>query len=143
MKVKVIKNWKVIGDNLDSVTAFKIFNNRVINGQQYDIVGLRLGNRSFQSNLDVLDNKAFSCKEVLSNKWEIMIPDDNMEAITNKLRTIVKEEHFTGLNYDKIDNMSIDEIWAHIRDYKLNSLDRNAKYRLIKFIIENKLYKTT
>lgn len=143
MTRKVIKNWKVVQTNVSLSGAIKMFKTRVVNGQQYDVIGIRCINKLLQTGLNNIDEYPFSAKDITCDSWEILIPDDSMEALTNKLRNIVKEEHFSGLNYDKIDNMSIDELWEHIRDWKLNSLDRNGKYRLLKFIIENKLYKNS
>lgn len=140
MRKKVIKNWKVVISNLDSVTAFKIFKNRVIDGKLYDIVGLRLGHRAFQSDINSLDNESFSSKEILSDKWEIMLPDDDMEKILYKMRDMYKEEHFSGLSFDKIDNMSISDLYYALID-NMNSLDDMNKYRIAKWIIENKIYK--
>ena len=140
MRNKVIKNWKVAIPNLDSVTAFKIFKNRVIDDKPCDIVGLRLGWRTFQSDIDSLDNETFSSKEILSDKWEIMLPDDDMEKILHKMRYMYKEEHFTGLSFDKIDNMSISDLYHALIDV-MSSLDDMNKYRIAKFIIENKAYK--
>lgn len=140
MRKKVIKNWKVIIPNLDSVTAFKIFKNRPIDGKLYDIVGLRLGWRAFQSDINSLDNESFSSNEILSDKWEIMLPDDEMETILYKMRDMYKEEHFSGLSFDKIDNMSISDLYHALIDH-MSSLDDMNKYRIAKWIIENKIYK--
>ena len=143
MAKKIIRNWKPMLNGLSLSEAIKMFKNRTIDGKQYDIVAIRLGYKILQTGVHNIDESMFSVKEITCNNWEIMVPDDGMEALTNKLRTIIKEEHFSGLNYDKIDNMSIDELWEHIRDWELNTLDKNAKYRLLKFIIENKLYKNS
>lgn len=140
MRKKVIKNWKVVMSNLDSVTAFKIFKNRIIDGKLYDIVGLRLGWRAFQSDINSLDDESFSSKEILSDKWEIMLPDDEMEKILYKMRDMYKEEHFSGLSFDKIDNMSISDLFHALVDI-MSSLDDMNKYRIAKWIIENKIYK--
>jgi hypothetical protein len=51
-----------------------------------------------------------------------------------------KEEHFTGLSFDKIDNMSISDLFHALIDV-MSSLDDMNKYRIAKFIIENKAYK--
>lgn len=140
MRKKVIKNWKVVMSNLDSVTAFKIFKNRIIDNKLYDIVGLRLGWRAFQSDINSLDDESFSSKEILSDKWEIMLPDDEMEKILYKMRDMYKEEHFSGLSFDKIDNMSISDLY-HALINIMSSLDDMNKYRIAKWIIENKIYK--
>lgn len=143
MAKKIVRNWKPMLNGLSLSEAIKMFKSRTIDGKQYDIVAIRLGYKILQTDAYNIDESMFSVKEITCNNWEIMIPDDGMEVLTNKLRKIVKEEHFSGLNFDKIDNMSIDELWQHIRDWKLNFLDKNGKYRLLKCIIENKLYKNS
>ena len=140
MSGKVIKNWKVIQSDLDSVTAFKIFMSRIIDNKSYDVIGLRLGHRTFQSNINHIGVENFSAQEVLSNKWEIMIPDDNMEEILERMRQLYKNEHIGNIKYQKIDNMSIEDLWDSLVDV-MNDLDNRNKYRLAKHIIENKLYK--
>ena len=138
---KVIKCWKVIDTNLDSITAFKMFKNRVFEGKQYDVMGIRLGWKTFQSGLDNLDNAQFTAQEILSNNWELLIPDDDMESILEKMRQMYKNEHLDdGLNYRKIDNMSIGDLWNHLVGI-MNDLDDKNKYRIAKWIIENKIYK--
>ena len=138
---KVIKCWKVIDTNLDSITAFKMFKNRVFGGKQYDVMGIRLGWKTFQSGLDNLDNAQFTAQEILSNNWELLIPDDDMESILEKMRQMYKDEHLgDGLNYRKIDNMSIGDLWNHLVGI-MNDLDDKNKYRIAKWIIENKIYK--
>ena len=77
---------------------------------------------------------------MLNNTWEVLIPDDNMEEMTEKCRQILKESHYTGERYQKIDNMTIDEMFRSVFA-KLNLISDHAKYRLIKKIIEDKLYK--
>ena len=140
MSRKVIKNWKVIANNLDCVTAFNMFKNRAVCGHLYDIVGLRLKNKTYQSGIVDIERELFTSQEVLSNEWEIMIPDDDMENILENMRQLYKDEHFTRLTYEKIDNMSISDLYHALIDV-MSSLDDRNKYRIAKHIIENKLYK--
>ena len=140
MSRKVIKNWKVVRSELGCVTAFNIFKNRVVNGRFYDIIGLRLGSRTFQSGINNIETESFAASEILSDKWEILIPDDNMEEILERMRELYKNEHIGNLKYQKIDNMSIEDLWDSLVDV-MNDLDNRNKYRLAKHIIENKLYK--
>ena len=138
---KIIKCWKVIDTKLDSITAFKVFKNRVYEDKRYDVMGIRLGWKTFQSGLDNLDNAQFTAHEILSNNWELLIPDNDMESILEKMRQMYKDEHLgDGLNYRKIDNMSIEDLWNHLVGI-MNNLDDKNKYRIAKWIIENKIYK--
>lgn len=136
-----IRNWKTIKDNLDFNLAFNLYKSHKIDGVDYPIIGLRLYNTQFiQSGVDIINDIKLSPNEAISNKWEIVIPDDAAEEKTNKLRQMLKDKNFTGLRHDKIDTMSINEMWDAIIE-QLSRLDKNNKYRIAKNIIENELYK--
>lgn len=138
---KIIRNWKTIKGDLDFNLAYNLYKLHKVDGIEYPIIGLRLGiSKFFQSGLHNIEEAMLSPKEATSNKWEIIIPDDAAEEKTNKLRQMLKNDHFTGLRYEKIDNMSIEEMWNEVM-HILNNLDKDTKYRLLKHIIENKLYK--
>ena len=140
-KPKIIRNWKAVKSDLDFNLAYNLYKSHKVDGVEYPIIGLRLGvSKFFQSGLHNIDEAMFSPREATSNKWEIIIPDDAAEEKTNKLRQMLKDDHFTGLRYEKIDNMSIEDIWNEVMNI-LNRLDKDTKYRLLKHIIENKLYK--
>lgn len=139
-KTKIVRNWKIIKNNLDFMTAYNLYKTQVIDDKFYPIIGLRLGIKYFQSGLHNIDEAMFSPREATSNKWQIIVPDDEFEEKTNKLRQLLKDKNFTGLRYDKIDNMSIEEMWDAIIGY-MSRLDKNNKYRIAKNIIENELYK--
>ena len=142
-KPKIIRNWKAVKSDLDFNLAYNLYKSHKVDGVEYPIIGLRLGvSKFFQSGLHNIDEAMFSPREATSNKWEIIIPDDAAEEKTNKLRQMLKDDHFTGLRYEKIDNMSIEDIWNEVMNI-LNRLDKDTKYRLLKHIIENKLYKKT
>ena len=140
-KPKIIRNWKVIKSDLDFNLAYNLYKSHKVDGVEYPIIGLRLGiSKFFQSGLHNIDEAMFSPREATSNKWEIIIPDDAAEEKTNKLRQMLKDKNFTGLQYEKIDNMSIEEMFDVI--FKtMNKLDKNNKYRIAKNIIETELYK--
>ena len=137
---KIIRNWKTAKSNLDFVSAYNLYKSQVIDDKAYPIIGLRLGIKFFQSGLHNIDDAHLSPKEAISNKWEIIVPDDEFEEKTNKLRQLLKGKNFTGLRYEKIDNMSIEEMLDAIFE-TMDKLDKNNKYRIAKNIIENELYK--
>ena len=139
-KKKTIKNWKVVRNGLDSVTAFNMFKAQAIQGTGYDLLAIRLHGRVFQPGIVDIDKEQFIAKDILSNDWEAIIPDDDMEEILEKMRNMFKEEHIGNLTYQKIENMSINDLWVELSDILYNLDDRN-KYRVSKWIIENKVYK--
>ena len=53
---------------------------------------------------------------------------------------MLKDKNFTGIRHDKIDNMSIDEMFNAIIE-QMSRLDKDNKYRIAKNIIETGLYK--
>ena len=120
---KVIKNWKVVRNGLDSVTAFNMFKAQAIQGIGYDLLAIRLHGKVYQPGIVDIDRETFYANEILS-----------------KMRQMYKDEHFTRLTHEKIDNMSISDLYHALIDV-MNSLDDRNKYRLAKHIIENKLYK--
>lgn len=137
---KVIKNWKVVRNGLDSVTAFNMFKAQAVEGTLYDLLAIRLHGRIFQPGIVNIDQEHFLAQEILSKDWEALIPDDQMEEILENMRQMYKDENFNTLNYQRIDNMSINDLWIELVDI-MGRLDDRNKYRLAKFIIENKAYK--
>ena len=140
MRKKVIKNWKVIRSGLDSVSAFNMFKAQAVEGIAYDLLAIRFKWRVFQPGIVDIDKEQFSAQEILSKEWEVLIPDDQMEEILEAMRDMYKDENFSSLNYQKIDNMSINDLWMELVNI-MDRLDDRNKYRIAKWIIENKVYK--
>ena len=140
-KAKIVRNWESAKSNLDFTSAYNLYKSQVIDDKFYPVIGLRLGvSKFFQSNIHNIDDAHLSPREVVSTNWEIIVPDDEFEEKTNKLRQLLKDKNFTGLRYEKIDNMSIEEMLNATFEV-INNLDKNNKYRIAKNIIENELYK--
>ena len=137
---KKIRCWKVARENVSLKDALTMFKNRAIQGTFYNDIALRFGNRIFQYGVDNIDNEFFSVQEMLNNTWEVLVPDDGMEEMTDNCRNILKESHYLGERFQKIDNMNINEMFTALFS-RLNLISDRAKYRLIKKIIEDKLYK--
>lgn len=137
---KRIKCWKVAKENVTLKDALTMFKTRAIKGTFYNDIALRFGRRLFQYGVDNIDNESFSIQEMLNNTWEVLIPDDKMEEMTENCRNVLKESHYIGERYQKIDNMSINDMFVSVLE-KLTTVSDVVKYRLIKRIIEDKLYK--
>lgn len=137
---KKIRCWKVAKENVALKDALTMFKNRAIQGTFYNDIALRFGHRVFQWGVDNIDNESFSIQEMLNNTWEVLVPDDGMEEMTDNCRSILKESHYLGERFQKIDNMNINEMFTALFS-RLNLISDRAKYRLIKKIIEDKLYK--
>jgi hypothetical protein len=137
---KVIKNWKVVKDNLDFMTALNIFKAQAIEGHHYDLVAIRIKDRIFQPGLSNLESEQFYASEIISNKFEALIPDDQLEEKTYKLQQMFKDNNIGGLKFEKIENMTIDQLLNHLL-WIIDNLDPHNKYRIAKTIIETGLYK--
>ena len=134
-----VKYWKTVKGGLDLQTALNMYRTQEIEGHRYDYLSIKLGYQIFEPGY-LSKYEKFTIDEALSNNWELVVPDDAAEEKTNKLRQMLKDKNFTGLRYDKIDNMSIEEIFNEILNI-MNNLDKDNKYRIAKHIIENELYK--
>lgn len=143
MRLNKIKYWKVIKSNLKLHDALNILRTQSIEendmGVHYDYLAIRLGYKLILPNTKV-DELLFSIMEMENENWEAIIPDDGKEKLLYKVREMVKNENFLRASHEEINNMSIFDIWNAIDDV-VSMLDENAQYRLIKHIIENKLYK--
>ena len=137
---KRIKCWKVAKENVILKDALTMFRNRAIQGTFYNDIALRFGKRIFQYGVDNIGNESFTIQEMLNNTWEVLIPDDKMEEMTENCRNVLKESHYIGERFQKIDNMSINDMFVSVLE-KLTTVSDVVKYRLIKRIIEDKLYK--
>jgi len=140
--MKKIKYWKSIGQNLSLKDALKILDSRCYNNLRYDRIGIKLGSLGYKiiDQYDDYKNMNFNIKEITSDLWEVVVPDIDEEKKLTKVRDIIKNEHFLNLTDEKIDNMDISDIWKEINNRIVNS-DNDIKYRIIKSIVENKLYK--
>jgi hypothetical protein len=67
----------------------------------------------------------------------VFIPDNDEEEKNEKIRNYLKGTNCTGLKHQKIDNMTIEEIWEHIS----NTMDKDKKYRMLLYYFENNIYK--
>ena len=137
--MKQIKYWKAVKSNLKLHDALNMLKGQAVEGHLYDYLAIRLGYKLILPNAKI-DELLFSINEMENESWEAIVPDDGKEELLKKAREMVKEENFLRYNYNQIDNMDISDIWNAIDDF-IVCLDDNVKYRLIKHIIENKLYK--
>ena len=139
MRYRKVKYWKVVKSNLNVTEAINILKAQAIQGHLYDYLAIRLKHRLFEPGSNP-NNEKFSLLEAFSNEWEALVPDDGKEELLEKARELVKDTHILHASDVAINNMDLSTLWNEI-DNVLIMLDENAKYRLIKNVIENKLYK--
>lgn len=139
-KVTSIKNWNVVQSGVSFKSASAMFKAQAINGTQYDFLAIRNKHRMCLPGINDIDREQFYSEEILNDVWEILVPDDELEQKTEKLRNMLKEDGFCSLTYKALDNMSINEMWKYIIE-KLNNSEKDVKYKILMTIIREKLYK--
>lgn len=137
--MKKIRNWKVIKENLDFLSASNMYKNQAINGVLYDYLAIRIGPRMFTPDeIMKFESETFYPKEILSNNWVALIPDTDEENKNEKIRQLMKDSNSSNIKYDKIDNMTIPQIWEWVSDH----LDKDQMYRMLLAYYDQKIYKT-
>ena len=141
MKLKRVRNWKVVKEGLTFQEASTIFQEQKMDGIPYENISIRIGRRHFikeeMYGVNGFANETFRPVEILSKDWEVLIPDTDEEVKCEKVRQMVKDSNCSGLTYDKIDNMTTEEIWKHL----CGRMDKDQIYRMIKFYYSEKVYK--
>jgi hypothetical protein len=137
--MKKVKYWKVVKSNLKLHDALNMLKAQAVEGHLCNYLAIRLGYKLILPDVKI-DELLFSIKEMENENWEAIVPDDGKEELLYKIRELVKNENFLRASYEKIDNMNIADIWNAIDDI-ITISDDQVKYRLIKTVIENKLYK--
>jgi len=139
MRWNKVKYWKAVKSNLKLYDALNMLKAQAVEGRLYEHLAIRLGYKLILPDANI-NELLFSIKEMENENWEAIVPDDGKEELLYKVRELVKDANFLREGHDAIDNMDISSIWNAI-DRVLTCLDDNAKYRLIKHVVENKLWK--
>lgn len=128
--------WKAVKQNLTFSEAVGEYED----GVKYDghRVAMRHNGRIINVNDNILSDEKFSVEEATSDKWELVIPDEEQNNELQDIREKMKSLNFTGYSYNKIDHCNMLNLWMLIQDRCVN--ENNAK-DLIKFFIEKELYK--
>ena len=136
---KKIRCWKAICTECSLQSAIELCNKNKWTEETNDRIGIGLNKYAVIEDFEIPDH-TFSSKDILNNNWAIYVPDTNAEQITEKCRQILKESHFIDARHQKIDTMNIQEMFYEITEKLLHYSD-NVKYKLIKKLLEEKLYK--
>lgn len=136
--MKHIKNWKVFASNIELQTALNILREGKTIGGHSPVAIQHANTGKFIEQDKVYDRDLSFKTDELDNKWMILIPDDDKEQKNEKLRKLVKDSNCSGLNYDKIDNMTIHEIFRHI----VTHINEDQEYRWLLAFYKNEIYKT-
>lgn len=132
--MKHIKNWKPYMDKVSLSEALGVLMNGVIG--PYNKIAIK-NNETGRFYDKYSYDMVFSPVDV-NNTWTILVPDDEKEQKSEKIRQLVKDSNCSGLNYDKIDNMTTHEIFKHIASH----LDENQEYRWLLAFYKNEIFKT-
>ncbi len=131
----MIRNWKEIKSNVDIKTALDAFYNKTYNDQinvkEIAINNIDTGKFLSTENTNILKVQ-FTSLEITNNHWSILIPDNDEEQKNFKIRQLVKNSNWSGLKWDKIDCMTINELF----DYCMNHISNEQKYKILKEFFE-------
>jgi hypothetical protein len=87
-------------------------------------------------------NTKISVCQTMSEKWQIIQPDYAREGKLTETRERIKRiAHYYKLSKNKIDNMSIDEIWDYVNQQFVKKNDE-AIYGIINFMFNCGYIKT-
>lgn len=134
--MKKIRNWKVYQSGVSLKNALEMLKDgKTIGGQS----PIAIKNSNTGKFIDAFSygDISFTPNEI-NDDWLILVPDNDEEQKNEKIRKMMKESNCSGYNYDKIDNMTISDIWRNIA----YNLDNNQMYRMLLYFYENKIFKT-
>lgn len=139
---RTFRNWKIVDSNRDCGIAFKILKDQVYYGDCID-PECRIGPYAIMHDVtrkffDHYDEEISLSPKETSSDWLILTPDFEQERKNTEIRNLVKESNCSGLNYNRIDYMTINEIF----DYIASNLNNDQKYKILEHFYKNKLYKT-
>lgn len=132
--MKHIRNWKLYRDKVSLSEALEVLQKGSINLYKNVAIQNNKTNRFYDKYTDDIVLKPTD----VNNNWMILVPDDDKEQKNEKLRKLVKDSNCSGLNYDKIDNMTIHEIFRHI----VTHINEDQEYRWLLAFYKNEIYKT-
>lgn len=132
--MKHIRNWKLYRDKVSLSEALEVLQKGSINLYKNVAIQNNKTNRFYDKYTDDIVLKPTD----VNNDWMILVPDDDKEQKNEKLRKLVKDSNCSGLNYDKIDNMTIHEIFRHI----VTHINEDQEYRWLLAFYKNEIYKT-
>ena len=133
----MIRNWKEIKSNVDIKTALDAFYNKICDKQNYEEIAIKNTDtgkflKSDNVNLNILKVQ-FTTFEITNDHWSILIPDNDEEQKNFKIRQLVKNSNWSGLKWDKIDCMTVNELFDHC----MNHMSDEQKYKIMKEFFEN------
>lgn len=137
---KTIKHWKEEVDNLGTLIALTALKNQSFNIPRENRLTGPFAIKSKASGkiyTSYSPDLRLSSSEVLGN-WILMCPDNDEEEKNNKIIQLAKESNCTGLSYERLDNMDTESIWNHLVTFMFTP---KIKYRIMKWVFENKVYK--
>ena len=136
--MKHIRNWKIYQSNVELKVALQILRDgKTIGGQSPVAIQHNKTGKFVECHQIYGYDLAFKPDEI-DNNWLVLVPDTDEEAKNEKIRNLMKDSCASGLKHEKIDNMTIDEIWQHISTH----MDKDQKYRMLLDYYDKKIFKT-
>lgn len=136
----MIRNWKEIKSNADIKTALDAFYNKSYHEQNYEDIAIKNTDTgkflsSDNVNLNILKVQ-FTTFEITNDHWSILIPNNDEEQKNFKIRQLVKNSNWSGLKWDKIDCMTVNELFDHC----MKNMSDEQKYKIMKEFFENRWF---
>ena len=136
----MIRNWKEIKSNVDIKTALDAFYNKIYQEQKYEDIAIKNTDTgkflsSDNVNLNILKVQ-FTTFEITNDHWSILIPNNDEEQKNFKIRQLVKSSNWSGLKWDKIDCMTVNELFDHC----MKNMSDEQKYKIMKEFFENRWF---
>lgn len=134
---KVVRNWKILVKEADTIKALQALREqKFLNGHLPVDGPIAIQSQTSRKMFDEWEPSLQLRADETIGTWFILVPDNEKERQKNKIIELAKESNATGLKYDKLEHMSIEEIWEYITDH----FDDDIKYKMLKLYFENKVY---
>lgn len=132
------RNWKVYRDYVTTKEALKVLCEQAYYESEVPAPFAIQSQKSERIITEYLDNSTITIDEAV-NPWRILIIDTELEKKTIEIRGLLKNVSCSGYSWQKIDNMSLDDIWEYVSE--VIARDDKKKYKILKYYFENNIYR--
>lgn len=134
---KVIRNWKILVKEVDTIKALQALREqKFLNGYLPVNGPIAIKSQISREMFVEWDPSLQLRADETIGSWFILVPDNDKERQKDKIIELAKESNATGLKHDKLEHMSIEEIWEYITGH----FDDDIRYKMLKWYFENKVY---
>ena len=120
--------WRNIAYGLTLKDCQHAFYNRAWQGTLYDTIMIAHGDHKLEYGKTNFMLEKFTFDEATDSNWSIFVPDYEEEKNLQEIRELIKTANcLYGVTFEKIDNMSIGDIWQLICSQLIESKDVQMK----------------